>query len=91
MRSTLLHDRVIKLSKAKVHGYSDSVLCLGKMHPQPLAVDEWKERLEYLLNSNEYQELFGIDGEPFEFSGTHHSGTPPRDSDTDANTWNQTR
>ena len=30
MRTTLLHDRAIKLSKAKVHVYSDSVLCLGK-------------------------------------------------------------
>ena len=30
--STLVHDKVIKLSKAKVHVYSDSVLCLGKMH-----------------------------------------------------------
>ena len=57
VRSTLLHDRVIKLSKAKVHVYSDSVLCSGKMHPRPLVVDEWKERQKYLLNSNEYKEL----------------------------------
>ena len=32
MRSTLCHDQVIKWAKAKVHVYSDSVLCLGKMH-----------------------------------------------------------
>ena len=30
MRSTLLHDKVTKLTKAKVHVYSNSVLCLGK-------------------------------------------------------------
>ena len=32
MRSILLHDSAIKLSKTKVHVYSDSVLCLGKFH-----------------------------------------------------------
>ena len=47
MRSTLLHDRAIKLSKAKVHVYSDSVL----NH----------------MDSKDYQEIDGIDGEPVEF------------------------
>ena len=32
MRSTLLNDTVIEWTKAKVHVYSDSVLCLEKMH-----------------------------------------------------------
>ena len=31
-RSTLLNDTVIEWTKAKVHVYSDSVLCLEKMH-----------------------------------------------------------
>ena len=35
MRYSLPHDKVIKLSKAKVHVYSDSVLCLGKMYGHP--------------------------------------------------------
>ena len=65
MRSTLPHDRVIKLSKARVHVYSDSVLCLGKMHPQLFVVDKWKEHLEYFQSTNEYKELFGTDEEPF--------------------------
>ena len=30
--TTLLHDRAIKLSKAKVHVYSHSVFFLGKIH-----------------------------------------------------------
>ena len=67
MRSTLLHDKVIQLSKAKVHGYSDSVPCLGKMHRHPDALVNWKEQLKSLQSSNEHRELFGIDGEPFEF------------------------
>ena len=34
MRMTLCHDQVIRLATAKVHVYSDSVLCLGrKRHP----------------------------------------------------------
>ena len=32
MRMTLCHDKVIRWAKAKVHFYSDSVLCLGKLH-----------------------------------------------------------
>ena len=35
MISTSLHDRAIKLSKAKIHVYPDSVLCLVKMHEHP--------------------------------------------------------
>ena len=66
MRSILLHDRVIKLSKTTEHVYSDSVFCLRKMYPQPLVVDEWKENPEYFQNSNECWEFFGIDREPFE-------------------------
>ena len=45
MRSTLLHDRVIKLSKAKVHVYSDSDRCLGKMHDH-YAKQKWKNKLD---------------------------------------------
>ena len=67
MRSTLLHDKVIKLSKAKLHVYSDSVLCLGKMHRHPEAMVTWKEQLQYFQNANEYRELFRIDEEPMEF------------------------
>ena len=67
MRSTLLHDKVIKLSKAKVHVYSDSVVCLGRMHGHPAAKKKWQDQLRYFQESNEYRELFGIDGEPFEF------------------------
>ena len=36
MRTTLLHDRAVKLAKAKVHVFSDSVLCLGRNHEIPM-------------------------------------------------------
>ena len=67
MRSTLLHDKVIKLSEAKVHVHSDSVLCLGKMHRHPEAMEKRKEQPQYFQSSNENRELVGIDGEPSEF------------------------
>ena len=63
----MLRDKVIKLSKAKVHVYSDSVLCLGKMHRHPEAMVKWTEQLQYFQSSSEYKELFGSEGEPFEF------------------------
>ena len=82
MSSFLLHDKVIKLSKAEVHIYSDSVLCLGNMHRHPDAMVKWEEQLQYFQNSNEYRELFGIDGEPFEFEWNMFPGhlNSPRDS-----------
>ena len=66
MRSTLLHDRAIKLSKAKVHVYSDAVLCLGKMHDHPTAIQKWEEQIGWFINSMGRQELYGIDREPVE-------------------------
>ena len=76
MRSTLLHDRVIKLSKVKVHVYSDSVLCLGKMHRHTEAKEKWKDQLQYFKESNEDREFIGHDGEPFEFEWTIFPGHP---------------
>ena len=46
MRSTVLHDRVTT-SKAKEHVYSDSVLCLAKMHGHPDAMMKWTEQLQF--------------------------------------------
>ena len=66
MRSTSLRDKGIKWAKAKVHVHSDSVLCLGKMHEYSEANGNWKDQLQYFQQSNEYKELFGIDGEPIE-------------------------
>ena len=43
VRTTMLHDGAVKLAKAKVHVYSDSVLCLGKIHEHPQSIDVWKQ------------------------------------------------
>ena len=66
-RSTLLHDRAIKPSKAKVQVYSDAVLCLGKMHEDLAAMEKCKEQIEWFFGSKHHQELCGIDEEAFEF------------------------
>ena len=67
MRSTLLHDNVIKWTKAKVHVYSDSVLSLGKMHEHSEVNVKWQDQFQDFQRSNEYKDLFGIDGESIKF------------------------
>ena len=42
MRSTLLHDKALKLAKAKVFVYSDTFLCPRKMHGHPEAKEKWE-------------------------------------------------
>ena len=42
MRSSLLHYKAINLSKAKVHVYSHSFLCLGKMQRHPDIMVNWE-------------------------------------------------
>ena len=67
MRSTLLHDKVNKWARAKVHVYSDSVLCLGKMDEHTDANAKWKDQLPDFQQPYAYGESFVIDGEPIEF------------------------
>ena len=67
MRMTLCHDQEIKWRKAKVHVFSDSVLCLGRIcHPSEANI-KWKEQIQYFQQSNEYAELSGNDGDSIEF------------------------
>ena len=67
IRSRLSHRQVIKWTKAKVHVYSDSVLCLGTLSEPLEANQRWKGHLTDLQPTASCQELFGIDGEPIEF------------------------
>ena len=39
-------ERTINLQRAKTYVFSDSVLCLGKIHQHPGANESWKDRLE---------------------------------------------
>ena len=60
-------EEVISLLHAKVHVFSDSVLCLGKVNENPQSNIAWEERLTWLKSSPEQRALDRIDGEPMEF------------------------
>ena len=73
------------MSKAKVHVYSDAVLCLGKMHRHPEARVKWERTTPIFPEFPINRELVAIDGEPFEFElrffpRTHHCGNSAQDS-----------
>ena len=60
-------EQVISLQRTNVYVFSDSVLCLGKIHENPQSNDAWEQRLEWFNSSPEYRTLDRIDGEPMEF------------------------
>ena len=65
---SLIGDKgVIHLQRAKVCVFSDSVLCLGKIHQHPNADEAWKNRTEWITTSQSYRDYDGISGEPTEF------------------------
>ena len=59
-------EEVVKLMKAKVYVFSDSVLCFGKVLEYPQSNIDWENKLEWFKSTNQYRELDGIDGEPVE-------------------------
>ena len=60
-------EEVISLLHTKVHAFSDSVLCLGKMNENPQSTIAWEDRLTWFNSSSEYRALDRIVGEPMEF------------------------
>ena len=65
--SLIGYERVINLQRAKVYVFSDSVLCLGKIHQHPESNESWKNRIEWIINEKSYRDYDGISGEPTEF------------------------
>ena len=60
-------EQVISLQRTNVYVFSDSVLCLGKIHENPQSNTAWEDRLAWFKSSPEYRDLDRIDGEPMEF------------------------
>ena len=60
-------EQVISLLHAKVHVFSDSVLCLRKMNENPQSNIAWEDKLTWFKSSPEYRALDRIEGEPMEF------------------------
>ena len=54
--------------------FSDSVLCLGKIHQNPDANEAWKKRIEWITTSQSYRNFDGISGEPTEFEWNIFTG-----------------
>ena len=67
-------EQVISLQRTKVYVFSDSVLCLGKIHENPRANTAWEKRLAWFKSSPEYRNLDRIDGEPIEFDWNIFAG-----------------
>ena len=60
-------EEVINLQRAKVYVFSDSVLCLGRIHQHPESNKAWKRRIEWNMTDQSYRHYDGINGEPTEF------------------------
>ena len=60
-------ETVINLQRAKVYVFSDSVLCLGRVHQHPQSNKAWKERIGWIITDRSYRDYDGINGEPTEF------------------------
>ena len=60
-------ERIINLQRTKVYVFSDSVLCLGRIHQNPELYEAWKKRIEWITSSQSYRDFDGINVEPTEF------------------------
>ena len=64
-------ERIINLQRTKVYVFSDSVLCLGKIHENPESNEACKKRIGWITTSQSYRDFDGIDGEPMEIRVEH--------------------
>ena len=60
-------ETVINLQRTEVYVFSDSVLCLGKIHQHPEFNEAWKKRMEGITTDESYRDYDGINGELTEF------------------------
>ena len=60
-------ERLINLQRTNFYVFSDSVLCLGKIHENTQSNDAWEDRLGWFKSSPEYRNFDRIDGGPMEF------------------------
>ena len=60
-------ETVINLQRTKVYVFSDSVLCLGRIHQHPESNEAWKNRVAGIRSEKSYRDYDGINGESTEF------------------------
>ena len=59
-------ETIINLQRAKVYVFSDSVLCLGRVHQHPKSNEAWKDRIGWIITDQSYRDYDGTSGEPTE-------------------------
>ena len=96
MRTTLLHDRAVELSKAKVHVSLIRCFVLAEFMKYPQSSKTWKGEIEWFTKFREYRELDCIYGEPVEFNWkhfprTHNTVVALRDPKEDGGEYNSAR
>ena len=69
-RSLIGDETVINLQRAKVYVFSDSVLCLGKIHQHPESNEAWKKRIGWIITDKSYRDYDGIMESRLNSSGT---------------------
>ena len=62
---------VINLQRAQVYDFSDSVLCLGRVHQHPQSNEAWKKRIEGITTDQSYREKTVSMGSRLNSSGTY--------------------
>ena len=67
-------EAVVNLQRAKVYVFSDSVLCLGRVHQHPQSNESWKKRIGWITTDKSCRDYDGINGEPTEFEWNIFSG-----------------
>ena len=59
-------ERIISLQRTKVYVFSDSVMCLGRIHEIHLSNIAWEQRWGWFKSSPDYRNFDRIDGEPMQ-------------------------
>ena len=67
-------ETVINLQRTTVYVFSDSVLCLRRIHQHPESNEAWKKRIGWIITDKSYRDCDGISGEPTEFEGNIFPG-----------------
>ena len=65
MSTSLLCEKAYRITNAKVHVFSNSVLCVGKMGDDPVAT--WKSKIEWYSDNHHFKDMNRIDGMLTEF------------------------
>ena len=74
--SLVSDEEVISLSHAKVHVFSDSVLCLRKVNQNPSSNTAWEQQLYWFKDSSQYRTLDTIDVSQCNSSWVFSQGSP---------------